>query len=191
MNNQQKHFHKIYCDYCQYNHGRVNHQLVKEEIEYMSRTYDVKFFKYMSWKTRNVIIDDYDFGRFDIRFKPDKCGTLFLIFSKNHKHPHAWPDFRYVNFFGKRGYNSLCVGDETYNAFSSGRLLDAYRIYNNVVKNIDEEHACTMSYTFNCEDKVIDLCHNFKRKNITRCSDCTNCRLDNVCVNPFCGELDD
>ena len=188
MNNQQKYFHKIYCKFVAATDGKKKD--IAEDIEYMSRTYDVKFYKYMSWRSNNVVIDGYDFGRFDIRFIPSSPIT-FLIHHKYHKHPHAYPNWVQKVDFGKKIYTPICVGSPASYSFYRGNLLNSYRMFNDVVKNVDKYHACSMSQCEDCdrEDEIVEFCHNFYRKNIKKCENCGGLMVDDECLALYCEDF--
>ena len=173
LSNQQKHFVKVFqtyvSNYNSWNRTNVAVDLpnLKNDIWYLSRTFDVKFFKCMSWQSPRVIINDYDFGRFNVYMKTyhNICGIYTK--SPRHKHPHAFSDNAVKNKPVR-----TCLGSSMMSCFLSGHLWQCYKIGNSVINNVSSDIHTTSRFYHPDVNLLYDFCYDFFDKKHEKCHDC-------------------
>lgn len=118
LNNQQKYFVKCLkkLAYSNWREIKLNTEQLSEEVAYLSKTYDVKFFKHMSWMSPYCVFNGKDFGRFHVRINAMVDG--FYLYHPKHKHPHSWVEHEvYGKSCGKKYYPATCFGSHVVEAF--------------------------------------------------------------------------
>jgi hypothetical protein len=166
LNNQQKHFISKFCA----EHRCAREESVAKDVIYLSRTFDVKFFRSMSWTSRYLYINDYDFGRFKVNVSAEERDYHVGLHSKNHKHPHSFTS----NL--DRKYIDTCIGQSVESAINRGDLWSAFKFTNFTLPNIGSDARHTS--VFYGRD-VVGFCHNFFHKKYKKCTKCYFGWIDN------------
>lgn len=142
---------------------------VTEELSYLRKTFGVRVSaSKISWKSKNVVIDGLDFGRFEYYHSFNlNCSFIKSTSNRIIKHPHARMSSKYKT---SNCFTDFCSGDVR-NQLSQFNFYNAYQIFDAVIRNVNLDHAKEMSdYHSNnlieaCLNLEVNLCGHIANPN--------------------------
>ena len=167
LSNQQKYFVNTFTKELSKEGREYNLRNIQNDVWYLSRTFDVKFFKWMSWISPRVILNAYDFGRFKIMInKIAHVSYITRLKSSKHKHPHT-----YSSNFHPNKPSITCMGGHVDHAILAGDLWSAYKMANIVLPHVSDDAQITSKF-YGPKEELYNFCYNFAAKNYQKCNRC-------------------
>lgn len=146
----------------------INKKQVIGEIKYLRETFGVIFTNdIIKWKTKQVVIENYNLGRFFIIYDKSIGSFYCKPCWKNKKLPHQYVDHTHPTL---KGYHEICMGDDAKYLARNYKFYALYHTCNIIIQNYNGDALYCSQFVDKLE-YIPEHCNN-----ITMAEKCGECR---------------